>query len=164
MKPPVKEKAAVESSVGDFRLEEFLPYRLALTSNDLARLFAKRYADSFNITLPEWRVLTAVGRYGTLSPSMVGDKTSMDKVKVSRAAGALSARGLVKQSPDPHDGRSKSLKLTRKGTNAYRGIIPLALETEALVAAGVTQAEWETLRRVLDKLHAHVQIVGEQAA
>ena len=40
-------------------------------------------------------MLAIVGRFGTLSPSAVGEWTAMDKVKVSRAAASLVARGLA---------------------------------------------------------------------
>ena len=59
-----------------------------------------------------WR---SSGRFGTLSPSAVGEATAMDKVKVSRAAASLVARGLLRQTQDPHDGRGRLLRLTRKG-------------------------------------------------
>src|SRR4249920_2674610 len=85
-----------------FRLEEFLPYRLSVAANRVSRLFARRYSEAFGLTIPEWRVLATIGRFGSLSPSAVGEWTAMDKVKVSRAAASLVARGLANQSPDPN--------------------------------------------------------------
>ena len=140
----------------EFRLEEFLPYRLSVASSRVSRVFARRYADAFGLTISEWRMLTTVGRFGAMSPSAVADKTAMDKVKVSRAASALTARGLVRQSKDADDGRAKRLQLTRKGINAYRDIVALARETEASIASGVTLSEWATLNRVLAKLDTHM--------
>src|ERR1700719_923516 len=90
-----------------FHLEDFLPYRLSVTSNHVSRLFARRYSEAFGLTIPEWRVLAVIGRFGTLSPSGVGEWTAMDKVKVSRAAANLVARGLLRQTQDPEDGRGR---------------------------------------------------------
>src|SRR5271157_3647896 len=104
-----------EVSDAAFHLEDFLPYRLSVAANRVSRLFARRYAEAYGLSIPEWRVLAMVGRFGTLSPSAVGEWTAMDKVKVSRAAASLAARGLLKQTPDPHDGRGRLLRLTRKG-------------------------------------------------
>ena len=77
-----------------FRLEDFLPYRLSVAASRVSRLFARRYSEAYGLSIPEWRVLAIVGRFDTLSPSAVGEWSAMDKVKVSRAAASLVARGL----------------------------------------------------------------------
>jgi DNA-binding MarR family transcriptional regulator len=157
----------IEAQVsGDaFRLEEFLPYRLSVAANRVSRLFARRYSDSFGLSIPEWRVLAVVGRYGTVSPSAVGNWTAMDKVKVSRAAASLVSRGLVKQAQDPNDGRGRLLSMTRKGASVHSGVMPLARELEAQLAEGLNKQEWAVLNKALVKLTAHiVESEGADAA
>src|ERR1700748_3038499 len=107
------------SANSEFHLDDFLPYRLSVASENVSRLMARRYLDEVGLGIPEWRLLAAVGRHGVLSPTSAGEHTSMDKVKVSRAAASLSGRGLLKQSQDPNDGRGRLLRLTRKGTTIY---------------------------------------------
>ena len=141
----------------DFRLEDFLPYRLSVAANRVSRLFAQRYSEDFDLSISEWRVLATVGRFGTLSPSAVGERTAMDKVKVSRAAATLVARGLLRQSADPNDGRGRLLRLTRKGTTLHNNVVPLAREMEVLLAEGLGRTEWQTLNRALVRLDRHVQ-------
>lgn len=149
----------------DFRLEDFLPYRLSVAASRVSRLFAQRYAEDFDLSIPEWRVLATVGRFGTLSPSAVGESTAMDKVKVSRAAGTLVARGLLRQSADPNDGRGRLLRLTRKGATLHNNVVPLARELEAVLAEGLGRTEWQTLNRALVRLDRHVQAIeGEEEA
>jgi DNA-binding MarR family transcriptional regulator len=140
-----------------FRLEEFLPYRLSVAANSVARLFSRHYAESYGLSIPEWRMLAIIGRFGTLSPSTVGEWTEMDKVKVSRAAASLVARGLVKQTQDPNDGRGRLLRLTRKGVAVHQGMIPLACELEEQLAEGMTRTEWGSLLKALDKLASHAK-------
>jgi DNA-binding MarR family transcriptional regulator len=159
MKPISGQRPAATPDGAGFRLEDFLPYRLSVTSNRVSRLFARRYADAFGISIPEWRVVAVVGRFGTLSPSAVGEQAAMDKVKVSRAAASLVARGLLKQAQDPQDGRGRLLSLTRKGVAVHQGVVPLARELEASVAAGLSRSEWMALQKALVKLNAHVQEV-----
>ena len=89
--------------------------------------------------MPEWRLLAAVGRYSVLSPTVAGERTSMDKVKVSRAAASLMARGLLRQTQDPDDGRGRLLRLTRKGATVYAGDAPMAQAVEAALAPGLTK-------------------------
>src|ERR1700739_345732 len=90
-----------------FRLEDFLPYRLSVAANRVSRLFARQYTKTYGLSIPEWRMLAIVGRFGTLAQRAGGEWTAMDKVKVSRAAASLVARGLLKQTQDPRDGRGR---------------------------------------------------------
>jgi DNA-binding MarR family transcriptional regulator len=154
-----RKSASVEVTSDVFRLEDFLPYRLSVASNRVSRLFARRYSEAFGLTIPEWRVLAIIGRFGTLSPGAVGGWTAMDKVKVSRSAASLVSRGLLRQSPDPSDGRGRLLRLTRKGTTVHAGVVPLARELEATLAEGLTKAEWAALNKALVKINQHVQAI-----
>ena len=97
-----------------------------MATDSLSRVFAEKYQDTYNLTIPEWRVLAIVAEFGTLSPTMVGQRGAMDKVKVSRATQSLVAKGLLRQSPDPRDGRGRLLRLTRKGASTHAGVVPLA--------------------------------------
>lgn len=159
MKPNSGQRPAAAPDGAGFRLEDFLPYRLSVTSNRVSRLLGRRYAEAFGISIPEWRVIAAVGRFGTLSPSAVGEHTAMDKVKVSRAAAGLVARGLLKQAQDPQDGRGRLLSLTRKGVAVHQGVVPLARALEVSLAAGLSRGEWATLQKALVKLNAHAQAI-----
>ncbi len=126
----------------DFRLEDFLPYRLSVAANRVSRLCARRYTKAYGLSIPEWRVLAIVGRFDTLSPSAVGEWSAMDKVKVSRAAASLVARGLVRQTQNPRDGRARLLRLTRRGVAVYEGMVPLACELEGQLAEALSRSEW----------------------
>jgi DNA-binding MarR family transcriptional regulator len=158
MKSPTRtETPAPETPSGDFQLDDFLPYRLSVAANRVSRMFARRFAEMFGLSIPEWRVLAILGRVGTASPSAVGEMAAMDKVKVSRAAASLVARGLLRQTQDPDDGRARILRLTRKGTSAYHGAVPLARQMEGEISAGLSRAEWATLHKALNRLLLHVE-------
>jgi DNA-binding MarR family transcriptional regulator len=158
---PISRDAAVVVVDDNFKLEDFLPFRLSVAASSVSRLMARRLAETSGISIAEWRVLTTVGRYGTLSPSLVGERTAMDKVKVSRAAASLVARGLIRQSQDPADGRGRLLRLTRKGANVYNGAVPLARELEDEIANGLSRTEWAALQKALVRLGAYVQSIDE---
>jgi DNA-binding MarR family transcriptional regulator len=157
MRSPARSAAATSEASSDaFLLEDFLPYRLSVSANRVSRLFARRFGEAFGLSIPEWRVLAVLGRVGAASPSGVGEMTAMDKVKVSRAAASLVARGLVKQTQDPEDGRARVLRLTRKGTSVHQNLVPLARELETQVAAGLSKTEWATLHKTLNRVIKHV--------
>ena len=147
------------SNADEFRLEEFLPYRLSVAAETVTHLITRHHLVHSDLAMPEWRLLAAVGRFGVLSPTMAGDRTSMDKVKVSRAAAGLVGRGLVKQTHDPEDGRGRLLRLTRKGTTIYASIGPMARTIEASLAPSLTKAEWSALHKALGKLSQHAQSI-----
>ncbi len=150
---------APAASPADFRLEEFLPYQLSVAANRVSRLFAQRYSGAHGLTIPEWRVLATIARFGIVSPTAVGEWTAMDKVKVSRAAAGLVAHGLIRQSPDPNDGRGRLLRLTRKGETVHRAVVAMAKSLEAALAEAVGRTQWVALRKALVRLNAHVQSI-----
>jgi DNA-binding MarR family transcriptional regulator len=51
------------------------------------------------------------------------------------------------------------LRLTRKGATVYAGVKPTAQEIEAMLAAGLTKAEWNALQKALTKLVEHTQAI-----
>ncbi|MBN8892261.1 MAG: hypothetical protein BGP12_22785 [Rhodospirillales bacterium 70-18] len=149
------------TAAADFLLEAFLPYELSVAANRISRLFARRYSAEFGISIAEWRVLAVVGRFGTLSPGGVAERTEMDKVKVSRAAASLVEAGLLEQSADPQDGRARRLRLTARGTGVHQAIIPRARALEAQLSAGMDPGDWATLRRLLRQVSAHAQALDD---
>jgi DNA-binding MarR family transcriptional regulator len=157
MKRPRAAAAEPADSRTEFRLDDFLPYQLSVTSNRVARMFARNLGDEFGLTIPEWRVIVVVGRFEAISPSRVSDRTGMDKVKVSRAAATLVARGLLRQSQDPADGRARVLRMTRKGERVYAGAVPLARQLEGELKGALSRVEWATLQKALMRLHGHLE-------
>ena len=81
----------MSSESPDFRLEDFLPYRLSVAANRVSRRFADRYGAAFGLSIPEWRVMAVLGRFGRLPGREIAACTAMDKVKVSRAVQGLAA-------------------------------------------------------------------------
>lgn len=157
----MKELAKTQSCshAEDFRLEAFLPYRLSVAADAVSRLVAFRHLAKTGLTMSEWRLLAAVGRFGVLSPTAAGERTSMDKVKVSRAAVSLVARGLLRQNQDPEDGRGRLLRLTRKGSVSFAAIAPTARAIDAELSAGLTKTELAALHKALGKISDHARSI-----
>jgi DNA-binding MarR family transcriptional regulator len=154
---PVKNQPA---RVAEFHLASFLPFRLVAVSEAVLRMFAESYDGSLHLTIPEIRALSVIAEFGTLSPTAVGQRTWMDKVKVSRATQSLVAKGLLHQRPDPHDGRSRLLRLTRKGVATHARFVPLANRLEADLFIGLSQADIAALSRVLTKITTRLETTG----
>lgn len=136
------------------RLADFLPYRLSVLANRVSRALAGRYAEEFDLTIPEWRVMAVLGETGELTAGDLADATEMDKVAISRAVARLRAAGRLAARTDAGDQRRSHLKLTAAGIAVYRRIAPLALGLEARLLAALTPAERAALDGLLSKLAA----------
>jgi DNA-binding MarR family transcriptional regulator len=123
-------------------------------SNAIARSYERR----FRLSVPEWRVMAVLGRFGPLSAAGVGEKTQMDKVRVSRAVSRLVAAGRVSRRVDRADRRRSILALTASGQAIHREIVPHAKRVEARLLAGLTLAERAALDRLLAKLDARAEM------
>lgn len=133
-------------------LEEFLPYRLSILSNRVSRAIARRYAKTFDLTIPEWRVIAVLGRRPGLTAKEIAEATEMDKVAVSRAVARLIVAGRVTAKPDPNDARRQLLSLTRDGESVHARIAPIALASEERLLAALSQRERAQLDALLGRL------------
>ena len=145
--------------VAKFCLSDFLPYKLAVVIESVVRVFAVNYQEACDLTIPEVRALFVIAEYGTLSPTEVGQHTSMDKVKVSRAAQSLVGKGLLRQTQDPSDGRGRLLRLTRKGAATHARMVPIAVKVEAELLDQLSQADIATLNRILGKITTRLETI-----
>ncbi len=136
------------------RLDAFLPYRLSYTSNAVSEAIAHTYEALFGLKIPEWRLVAVIAEHDGISQQAIGQRTRMDKVTVSRAAIALSARGLVSRLPNVDDRRSHLLILTPAGRTLYGEVVPKALELEARIFGQFTAAERETFVAMLRRVDA----------
>ncbi|MCS6855514.1 MAG: MarR family transcriptional regulator [Elioraea sp.] len=154
------EPSAAEGRAG-FRLQGFLPYLLSVAANRVSGLVARRYQKAFGITIPEWRCLAVIGSAGRVSASEIATLTAMDKVKVSRALASLETKGLVRRTPHPTDGRLALVSFTPRGRTMYERIVPLALETEREVLAGLSDVDKQFLREGLVRLLARIEALEQ---
>jgi DNA-binding MarR family transcriptional regulator len=138
-------------------LDAFLPYRLSVASNAVSTRISNAYRKRFGLKIAEWRLIAILAESGRQTPLMLGERTRMDKISVSRAAAALIERGLLIAEDNPQDGRSHLLSLTDDGRALYSEIAPLALATEAQLFAELTGAERATLEKLLRKVEAAAQ-------
>jgi DNA-binding MarR family transcriptional regulator len=138
-------------------LERFLPYRLSVLMLRISNAIARSYERRFRLSVPEWRVMAVLGRFGPLSANGVAEKTQMDKVRVSRAVARLMAAGRVSRRTDRMDRRRSILALTAAGEAIHREIVPHAERVEARLLAGLDEVERAALDRLLAKLEARAE-------
>jgi DNA-binding MarR family transcriptional regulator len=135
-------------------LETFLPYRLAYTASLVSQVVARTYEAQFGLTIPQWRLIAHVAESQGLTQQDVVARSRMDKVTVSRAAIALTRRGLIRRQSNPSDRRSRLLVLTPAGESLYAEIAPRALALERAMFGGFSPEEKHALMATLRRVEA----------
>jgi DNA-binding MarR family transcriptional regulator len=138
-------------------LDRFLPYLLSVTSNRVSERIARTYASLFGLSIPEWRLIAVIAEAEPITQAEIGERTRMDKVTVSRAAIALTDRGLLDRSPNAADRRSHHLGLSPAGRALYEQVAPKALELERRIFARFSRAEIAQLTQMLRRIDAAVE-------
>ena len=133
-------------------LEAFLPYRLSVLSNTISRAIAADYAERFQLSIPEWRVMAVLRRFPGISAAEVARRTAMDKVRVSRAVASLIRAGRLERTTDRRDRRRSVLRLSSEGRRIYREIVPFALRRERQLYDVLSDSDRADLDRLLAKL------------
>ena len=141
-------------------LENFLPYRLAVTSNTISTTLARAYDKRFNVSIPEWRVIAVLGRFPGLSAVEVAERTLMDKVAVSRAVTKLIKNGRIVREFADTDKRRSILNLSIIGKELHDKIAILALEFERELKQEFSPEEMENLNRAIEKLLVRASLIG----
>jgi DNA-binding MarR family transcriptional regulator len=136
------------------RLEEFLPFQLAVVANRASQMIARVIEDQYDLQVPDWRILVTLDEYAPLSPNEIASYTSMDNPRVSRAQRRLTDLRLVRCESDPHDGRRKIVTLTPLGKSVCRKMSPEAHAREAWLLEGLSAEERGDLAHILRKLKA----------
>ena len=134
------------------QLESFFPYRLAVAADAVSRSIAQVYGERFDLGRDEWRVLAALADAAMLRTSAVIERTTLDKVAVSRALVRLEGRGLVERRTDPEDGRGYLIRLRPAGRVLLGKLTPMVREREAFLLGGLDEAERRALDSALDKV------------
>ncbi len=146
------------------RLDNFLPYRLSVLSNQVSQGIAKTYSEPYGLSVTEWRILAILGRFDGLSATEVAERSAMDKVAISRAVKRLIQAGQLKRQQDQADGRSRTLWLTRQGRAVYEAIAPAALDYEQALIAVLSDQERVLLDNMIDRLLEHTHILSRSSS
>lgn len=141
-------------------LEHWIAYRFGLIAARMGEVMAARHVAPHDLSMPAWRALAVIARYGPLSAGALGQRTSTDPYRVVRAIEQLVVRGLITRQRDPSDGRRARLELTEAGRRLYARIERGAQANERFIRAGLTEAEVRQLEGMLDRIDAQVQALA----
>ena len=147
-----------------FDLTKFFPYRLAVLAERVSQAVSRVYAEPFDLTLADWRVLAALDADGAMAAKDIAAYSTLDKMQVSRAVARLEERGFVARREDKHDRRAKLLRLTVSGRALMAEIVPRIVEREENVLAELDPAARAALERAMEIVlrRANALVEGER--
>ncbi|MFE7422077.1 MarR family winged helix-turn-helix transcriptional regulator [Rhodococcus sp. NPDC057529] len=131
-------------------ISELLSYRLSRLANLISGSAALRYRREFDVSLAEWRTLALIGEDPSFTVNRLARRAGLDKAQMSRVVTKLTERGLLARELGP--GRTTRLRLTRKGSGVYRGLIAAANERDEALRVCLTEEESAALESALRKL------------
>ena len=105
-------------------------------------------------TLPEARVLYALGRDGHGTATAIGRELSLDLGYLSRLLQSLRRRGLVQAKRAAHDARQQQLALTEKGRRAFTMLDSRSREEMAAMLAPLKKGERGKLVEAMQAVEA----------
>lgn len=140
-----------DRTIGVLKLEEFLPYRLAILSSVLAKSVAPIHR-SHDLNWDEWLMLMTLGEAGPMTATAFGARTRMHKTKVSRVVAALLERQLILRSTKQSDLRQALLQLSPPGRTIYNDCVKLAVDHRRRLHHAVPPDDLAALERNLVRL------------
>ena len=133
---------------------DLLTYRLLRLSNSLGLYSSRRYRRDFDVTLPEWRVLSVIAAQETTTARDISLTLATDKGWVSLSVDRLVSRGFVRRSPDKLDLRRSLLTLTAEGRRLHDTIMANARRRQKRLLGALTPGTIDQLIASLERLQA----------
>nr|WP_155197683.1 MarR family transcriptional regulator [Roseibium hamelinense] len=130
-------------------MQAFFPYLVRVFYTDVTNALAEIYTRDHSLAPSEWRTMAILGQHGHLRAAEIVERSSMDKVSVSRAVKKMHERGLLEKQNNTKDGRSSLLCLSGEGRAVYDDIVPKVLAAEQRMLAGVLPEDIAAFHRVM---------------
>ena len=141
-----------ESEYSDrFLLEHFFPYLVRYFHTQVSSV-AETYTRRYDMSLSEWRTIAILGSEHELTAAQIVDRSTMDKVAVSRAVAKMKTRGWLIVTTNQADGRSKVLRLSDEGRSIYGELVPRMRHMERDLLAGVSSQEIDQFKALMKKI------------
>jgi DNA-binding MarR family transcriptional regulator len=132
-------------------LSAHIGFWLRMVSNHVSHAFAAKLANK-EVTVAEWCLLRALYGKEPTPPSRLADEMGMTRGAITKLADRLIAKSLVVREASENDGRAQTLALTDRAIDLVPDLAALADCNDAQIFGCLTEAERETLERLLKSL------------
>jgi MarR family transcriptional regulator, lower aerobic nicotinate degradation pathway regulator len=142
--------ATLADRLENYRVDRQIGFYLRQANQRHVALFGERMED--RLTTTQWAALTKLKDIGPTSQNQLGRDTAMDVATIKGVVDRLVARGYVRSSPDPNDGRRLLLSVTTEGVDAIQRNLENALAVTDATLAPLTSGEQMMLIELLKKI------------
>lgn len=135
--------------VHHIELADFLNIKMHRATRKLTLMFVRDVLQPEGLTIPEWRTLLYLGKYGDRHLRALARTAGLDPSHVSKAAVELEHKGLVHTCRDDRDKRRKRLTVTKKGFAKIERIWPQATGLSSRIEAEIGSKKYSALKAAL---------------
>ncbi len=139
-----------------FQLGDYVPYLVNRAGVSISNTFS-RELDRFGITLPMWRVMSALLDEGEQRLGDLSRITAIELSTLSRITASMDRAGLVNRRRSGEDARAVLITLSKEGRRMAEAIVPKALQWESAAIAGMSEDEVRTLKGLLQRIYGNVE-------
>lgn len=145
------------SEAGDgLTVDHFLTTFMSQVVSALRRSITLPYAQQFDLTVSEWRVLSLLAHAKRLPFAELVLQSTSDKALVSRTLRLLEKRGFVEIQAEGNTPRKRLICfITAEGEALHEKIIPLARRSQAEVIRVMTPEERRVVFHALKRVQQH---------
>lgn len=148
--------------VDAFQLENFFPYLVRVYYRSVSQSVTEIYEREYKLTVSEWRAMAVLGNEQPLSAGEIVKRSSIDKVKVSRAIAGLTKAGYLERRVDEEDRRKVALQLTRSGQLVFEDLVQKVRQLEEDLLDGFTDSERDSLRNMMARVRKNAKAIEEK--
>lgn len=143
------------------KIESFFPYRLAIAADAFSRQLSAVYGRAHGLSREEWRLLFLLEDAGQIDSLRLAQRTTLDKVQVSRAAQRLESKGLITRAVSDTDRRLRLYAITTEGRDLFATAFDQVQNRASEILNAMDPADREALDRGLAALVRAVKEVDQ---
>jgi DNA-binding MarR family transcriptional regulator len=154
------EREAAPSGAGPAeQANAHLFYRVLKLSNLIGRPFFTHFADRYDLTMNDTRVLMTLASMSEAASHEICQVSGMHPMNVSRSVARLRRQGRIVERSDPHNRRRKILTPTPEGWELYRKLTPHVNVLSEFVFGALSGLESDLLGKLVDLLTQRLEAV-----
>lgn len=140
-----------------FDLNKFFPYLVRIFYRSVSDSVLGIYSSKFDLTVSEWRVMVVIKPNRVLSAGEIVEQSSMTNVDVSRAVARLQKSGLLKRDINGEDKRRAALRLSDRGVEVFKALIPMVTQLESDLLQGLSDDEIQAFLSTMIKIRTNAE-------
>jgi len=140
----------------EYKLDESVGFMLTMTERRLKPLLKKCLAlEGGGVTYGMWFFLRVLWEEDGLTQRELSERVGMMQPTAVTALRDMERHGFVKIKPDPNDGRSTRIFLTREGRDVGDRMLPMVKGINDFALKGISTEEFRAAQHLAEDAHEH---------